>query len=47
VSIPAGLTPAGMPVGMQIDGPLGTDANLLSIGVGIEEVWGSVRAPAI
>ncbi|MFY8079321.1 MAG: amidase family protein, partial [Limnohabitans sp.] len=47
VSIPAGLTAAGMPVGMQIDGPLGSDANLLSIGMGIEEVWGPVKAPAI
>ena len=47
VSIPAGLTAAGMPVGMQIDGPLGSDANLLSIGMGIEEVWGPVKAPAV
>jgi hypothetical protein len=32
---------------MQIDGPLGSDANLLSIGMGIEEVWGPVKAPAV
>ncbi len=47
VTIPAGLTAGGLPVGMEIDGPLGTDANLLSIGMGIESVWGSVKAPAI
>ena len=47
VSIPAGLTAGGLPVGMQIDGPLGSDANLLAIGMGIEAVWGSVKAPAI
>jgi mandelamide amidase len=47
VSIPAGLTAGGMPVGMQLDGPLGADANLLSIGMGIEGVWGSVKAPPI
>jgi mandelamide amidase len=47
VSIPAGLTAGGMPVGMQLDGPLGTDANLLSIGMGIEGVWGPVKAPAL
>jgi mandelamide amidase len=47
VSIPAGLTADGMPVGMQIDGPLSSDANLLSIGLGIEAVWGSIKAPAI
>ena len=47
VSIPAGLSAEGMPVGMQLDGPLGTDANLLSLGMGIEAVWGLIRAPAI
>jgi len=47
LSIPAGLTAGGMPVGMQIDGPLGTDVNLLSIGMGIEDVWGTIKAPSI
>jgi mandelamide amidase len=47
LSIPAGMTAGGLPVGMQIDGPLGTDANLLAIGMGIEAVWGSVKAPSI
>ncbi len=47
VSIPAGLTAAGLPVGMQIDGPLGSDTQLLAIGMGIEAVWGSVKAPQI
>lgn len=47
VSIPAGLSADGMPVGMQMDGPLGTDANLLSIGMGIEAVWGSIKPPTI
>lgn len=47
LSIPAGLTAGGMPVGMQIDGPLGTDANLLAIGMGIEGVWGTIKAPAV
>lgn len=47
LSIPAGLTAAGLPVGMQIDGPLGSDANVLAIGMGIEAVWGSIKGPAI
>ena len=47
LSIPAGLTAGGLPVGMQIDGPLGSDTNLLAIGMAIEAVWGSVKAPAI
>jgi mandelamide amidase len=47
LSTPAGLTAGGLPVGMQIDGPLGSDSNLLAIGMGIEAVWGSVKAPAV
>ena len=47
LSIPAGLTAAGLPVGMEIDGPLGSDANLLAIGMAMEAVWGSVKAPAL
>ncbi len=47
LSIPAGLTAGGLPVGMQIDGPLGSDTNLLAIGMGIEALWGSLKAPAV
>ena len=47
LSIPAGLTAGGLPVGMEIDGPLGSDANLLAIGMAMEVVWGSVKAPAV
>jgi mandelamide amidase len=47
LSIPAGLTTGGLPVGMEIDGPLGSDTNLLAIGMGIEAVWGSLKAPAV
>ena len=47
LSIPAGLTAGGLPVGMQIDGPLGSDINLLAIGMAIEAVWGSLKAPAL
>jgi|LauGreSBDMM110SN_4_FD.fasta_scaffold12107_2 hypothetical protein len=31
----------------QLDGPLGTAANLLSIGMGIEAVWGWIKPPTI
>ena len=47
LSIPAGLTAGGLPVGMQIDGPLGSDTHLLAIGMGIEAVWGSIKAPTV
>lgn len=47
MSIPAGLTAGGLPVGMQFDGPLGSDTNLLAIGLAVEALWGSVKAPSI
>ena len=47
VSVPAGLTASGLPVGMQFDGPLGSDSNLLAIGMAVEIVWGAVKAPAL
>lgn len=33
LSVPAGLTPDGLPVGMEIDGPAGTDLRILAIGL--------------
>jgi len=38
LSIPAGLGPSGLPVGIAIDGPAGSDRNLLAIGLAIEQV---------
>ncbi len=34
--IPAGLGPSGLPVGIEIDGPAGSDRRLLAIGLAIE-----------
>lgn len=45
LSIPAGLGASGMPVGVEIDGPVGSDRKLLSIGLAIEEVLGRTPAP--
>jgi mandelamide amidase len=47
LSIPAGLTSGGLPVGLELDGPLGSDAKLLGIGMSIEAVLGTLRAPLI
>lgn len=47
LSIPAGLTSAGLPVGLEIDGPLGSDTQLLAIGMAIEAVLGSMNAPSL
>jgi indoleacetamide hydrolase len=45
LSIPAGLGASGMPVGVEIDGPSGTDRRLLSIGLGMEAALGRTPAP--
>ncbi len=47
LALPAGLTAGGLPVGLEIDGPLGSDRRLLGIGLSIEALLGSVRAPAL
>ncbi|GAA4872231.1 amidase [Saccharopolyspora cebuensis] len=38
LSVPAAFTPEGLPVGLQIVGPLGQDRAVLEIGAAIEEV---------
>ena len=45
LALPAGMTPGGLPVGLEIDGPLGTDRRLIAIGLAFEAVLGSVRPP--
>ncbi len=47
LSIPAGMTADGLPVGLAIDGPLGSDAKLLGIGLAIEALLGSLKAPSL
>jgi mandelamide amidase len=45
ITIPAGLSPGGMPVGIEIDGPFGSDTRLLSIALMLEEILGTLPAP--
>lgn len=45
LSLPAGLSTAGLPVGLELDGPLGSDERLLGIGLSIEQLLGSPAAP--
>ena len=47
LSLPAGLTNSGLPVGMELDGPVGSDARLLGIGLAIENLLGSLPAPVL
>ena len=46
LTIPAGLGPAtGLPVGLSLDGPRGSDTRLLAIGMAIENVLGRTPPP--
>jgi mandelamide amidase len=45
LSIPAGLTGAGLPVGLELDGPVGSDRRLLAIGLALEKVLGPLPGP--
>jgi indoleacetamide hydrolase len=47
LSLPAGMTGAGLPVGIEIDGPDGSDAQLLAIGLALEAVLPKLPAPRI
>jgi Asp-tRNA(Asn)/Glu-tRNA(Gln) amidotransferase A subunit family amidase len=47
LSLPAGLTAEGLPVGLELDGPLGSDRRLLAIGVAFEQVLGALPAPTL
>jgi Asp-tRNA(Asn)/Glu-tRNA(Gln) amidotransferase A subunit family amidase len=46
LTVPAGLGPTtGLPVGLSLDGPRGSDERLLSIGLAMEKVLGRTPAP--
>jgi mandelamide amidase len=47
LSLFAGMTPGGLPVGLEIDGPLGSDAKLLGLGLSIEGILGTAPPPKI
>ncbi|MEJ0065210.1 MAG: amidase family protein [Caulobacteraceae bacterium] len=47
LSIPAGLTAAGLPVGIELDGPLGSDRALLGIGAAIEAITPPLPPPPL
>jgi mandelamide amidase len=43
--LPAGLTRDGLPVGLELAGPAGTDRELLALGRTLEEILGPPPAP--
>lgn len=47
LSIPAGMTAGGLPVGLELDGPLGSDEKLLGIGMAVEALLGVLSAPVL
>ncbi|MDE1182584.1 indoleacetamide hydrolase [Paraburkholderia sp.] len=47
LSLPAGVTDHGLPVGLELDGPLGSDRRLLAIGIAFERVLGVLPAPVL
>ncbi len=47
LTLPAGLTADGLPVGMELDGPAGSDRNLLALGAAIEKVLPPTPAPPL
>jgi indoleacetamide hydrolase len=47
LSLPAGLTKSGLPVGLELDGPVGSDQRLLALGTAIENALGLLPAPNI
>jgi mandelamide amidase len=47
LSLAAGLTPTGLPVGMELDGPAGSDRRLLAIGLAIEAILPKLPPPRL
>jgi indoleacetamide hydrolase len=47
LSIPAGLTRTGLPVGLELDGPAGSDRALLALGLAMERELGRLPAPTL
>jgi indoleacetamide hydrolase len=47
LSLPAGMTKAGLPVGLEIDGPEGSDQQVLAIGLALETILPKLPAPKI
>jgi mandelamide amidase len=45
--LPAGLTHAGLPVGLEFDGPPGSDRRLLAVGLSLERALGRIKPPPL
>jgi mandelamide amidase len=47
LTLPAGLTKSGLPVGIEFDGPNYSDRELLAIGMSAEVQFGTIPPPRI
>ncbi|HUG26062.1 indoleacetamide hydrolase [Piscinibacter sp.] len=47
LTLPVGLSQGGLPVGMALDGAAGSDKKLLSIGLSMEALFGTLPAPKL
>jgi indoleacetamide hydrolase len=47
LSLPAGLTNSGLPVGLELDGPVNSDRRLLAIGLSMERLFGRLPPPKL
>jgi len=45
ISLPAGLTQGGLPVGIELDGPANSDRHLLAVAQVVESQWPPIRHP--
>jgi indoleacetamide hydrolase len=45
LTIPMGMTKGGLPVGLELDGPKGSDRKLLAIGMAMEKLLGPIPPP--
>jgi Asp-tRNA(Asn)/Glu-tRNA(Gln) amidotransferase A subunit family amidase len=45
LTVPIGRTAAGLPVGLELDGPAGSDRRLLGIGLALEALFGRLPPP--
>jgi mandelamide amidase len=45
--LPAGLTPTGLPIGVEFAGLSGTDREILALGLSLEKVLGPIPAPSL
>lgn len=45
--LPAGVTRAGLPVGIEFDSPAGSDHPMLALGLSLQQCLGPIPPPAV